>query len=616
MKTKITGILILLIIIISVPVFADQEKAEEIYNLVTAKWENGEDATVIIEEAIQIIESEISESMSPETISVWKYRLACLHNSLILDAPTWMKHAGPRNEALSEALKLNPANLPARVLNTRQLLLNLPSDGGNPVQGEILLKELVEEYPDYPELLLLIGDKYKKNGDISGAKSYYQKILEQDPEHIPSKKYVDEISAAESGYIISEMRLSKALKTHNQALVIAVESFIGKPYTLNTANELNEILKSYPSVDGASVSIISHDDDSIIIGVDLSEDNLIVLAVLADSSAYIKYDDSFGFGFYPTAVYIDNNLFGSTLNFTGVFSVVFASAELIIPERKEFPFDTGFSIEGLAIQGETRFYETGRNLSDWSFKSANGSAALFLRKQFDFGLNLKTKHNFSFYDYTSDTPGFTSPSGNVAYTGDFQFQFTNQPVRDTSAFKPSRGYKIEAVPSVVYRFGWEDWGPDGSLYQHNDAPGYKAHYLVGYDFDFLKVMNLGLQITYLHGINLYAPDEWKVGQTNQLNPFPRLSGYYEGEFRTSGSPLLNIDYLIKLPGEQAAITFKHDVFYHGETSEWYQGTGAGIAFRLGDSFELSAQGAYGWNTGDSIAQSWNAGLTFQYVQVW
>ena len=573
-----------------------------------------EDTDSLALEAVEVILEEMADESESELLAVEQYRLAILYDSLIHGASSWMKYSGLRNEALDISLQLNPDSLDTNVFHTRRLLFGDTSDGGDPEAGRIKLENLLKEKGSEISVLLLAGDYSREQDDIQQAKEYYSAIISIDPESMPAAGYVRQISAAEAGLTIREIRIAGEIKTKAKNLPDMIKSFEGVKYSLETENELNAALEIFPSVNGVSISILESDDETITLEVKVNENNRQVVVAMLDVYTNLKADQSLGFGPMFNVAYVNSNLFGSGLEFTGVFAGVYLRTEFVIPEHKGLDLDLGLRLSGLALSGEKQFYDNQGDYQDWIIQtSPNINAAVFLQKEWGFGLKIKSIHNIGYNSYSSSTGNFIAPTDKFAYTGDLLIEMSMQG-QGASIIDPVEGMKIELKPVLQYRFDYNDWGPSGNLYTHNPGPGYKAHYLISYGLSPTDWLNLTAQLSYLHGINLYALDEWEVGQTSLFNAYPRLSGYYGAEFRTSGSPLLNLDLLFRLPGNRVGIIIKHDVFLHGEENAWYQGTGLFVPFKLGDNFELGAYGNIGWNA-NHVSTAWNAGVFGKYMLI-
>ena len=413
------------------------------------------------------------------------------------------------------------------------------------------------------------------------------------------------------GCIISDIHIEKAVKT--KGIQEILESYKGAIYTVETQQTLVNALEAYPSIIRVSISSTEIEDERVRLNLDIIENNAQIFGIMADTYLYTEPDDSITYSISPMFLYKNVNFLGHGLDFQVVYAGAYLKTDLLFPEFGNSDWDFGISLDAMPYPAEIISYEKGD--SNWKLKQSYGNAKILLQRECAWDGYVRASQNFNFHNYSSDEHSFSAPGDNYTFTGDLTMGYSTLSQSGSSVFSKSEGILFEYQPAIVYHLNYEEWGYNDELFEHNDLPAYKGNLVLKYASNLGPYLNLGLQISYLHGGNLYELDKWSVGQTSPFDPSPRLNGFYKDEFRTSGSPLLNFDCRIVLPNNRIGFLLQHDSFYYEEQDSYFHGSLAGIAFKLGNSFELLFYNSVGWNTNHETQMTWVPGLTLTYTKI-
>ena len=346
------------------------------------------------------------------------------------------------------------------------------------------------------------------------------------------------------------------------------------------------------------------DNETVDLSLEISENNMKAYGVLAGMGISGKNGDSPGISGYPAFLYIDNNIFGTGNNFTGVFAGVFLSLNFMIPERGILPFSLSFNADGLFLPSGYNFIEKGKE-TEWNVKTPIYNASVKLEKETTFGLVLSTKHNLQINNYTGGTTGFTTPENNITYKGDLKLEFSTIESGFPSTFTLPVGFSFSVTPAIVFKPGYKAWGLDTDLFLHNDLPGGKFETTVKYYDSPRKRIFIGGSLTHYGGVNLYESERWSIGQIDALSSGPRLSGYLTGEYRSKSAVVANLDAHFQILQDKILIFAKHDMYYDIDENIFRQGSALGFALNLPFEIELNAEAGIGWNANRDESLGWS-----------
>lgn len=326
------------------------------------------------------------------------------------------------------------------------------------------------------------------------------------------------------------------------------------------------------------------------------------------------YDgDLYGSG-VPALLYIDQDLLGGGHVLQVLFAGIYASVDVTRVRRPGFPVHIALHIDGLLVGMDQTFYRDGEAM-EWTMRTPWKNLGVTLSREIGDVFSVSTSHSINLRNYKSESSNFNPPGNNVTYTGGGEVSLSTLTDGLPSAFARSEGYRFSVTSELIYQIDYQEWGPEEARYTHDGRPAYRMHYQARYHRDITPGVNLGGTASYLQGWNLYQLERWMVGQTDTFSPFPRLSGYYPGEFITSQSPLLNLDLLITgVPG-RFVVSAGHDLFYHREEDRLYQGSTVGAAVTLIHGIEFGVRGGVGWDARRDRGPGWNAGLTLRYYRM-
>ncbi len=339
-----------------------------------------------------------------------------------------------------------------------------------------------------------------------------------------------------------------------------------------------------------------------------------IFGVFAEGMVGGQYDGELYGSAFPALLYIDQDFFGSGHALQVTFAGIYAAVDFTFVRMTGFPVNVTIHSDGLLLGMDQTFYRDGEAM-DWTMRSPQSNLGVTLNHIIGDVLGVSMNHSMNLCDYDSNSSNFAPPENSVSYTGGVEIALSTLSGGLPSEFTSAQGYRISVVPELIYQFDCQEWGPDEAHYTHDARPAYRAVYQASYHRDMTRRLNLGGQASYLHGRNMYQLEQWMVGQTDMFSPFPRLSGYYPGEFITSESPLLNLDLVLEVVPGTIVVIAAHDLFYHGEEGRFYQGSAIGVAAMITHGIELGVRGSVGWNAQRETGPGWNAGLTLRYYRI-
>ena len=200
-----------------------------------------------IEANLEMLETDPAEELLPAA------RLSRLYSMKISGAASWMRYSGPTEFWKEKARSLDPGFRDVRVLELRTLLFFPEAAGGDRGKGELLLQELLKEFPEDPELFFYQVDVLMGDRSYKQAEEILLRILVSFPEHRPARNLLNDLELSSAGLVIDRVDFSGDFQSRREPLEKTAEAFIGRPYSVDAKRELAEALCAYPAVSGVSI---------------------------------------------------------------------------------------------------------------------------------------------------------------------------------------------------------------------------------------------------------------------------------------------------------------------------------------------------------------------------
>jgi hypothetical protein len=337
-----------------------------------------------------------------------------------------------------------------------------------------------------------------------------------------------------------------------------------------------------------------------------------VFGVFAEANLSSTFGEELDFMGIPVSYYENDKLFDSDTIFDVSFAGIYANINFTIPENDVFPISLGFSLEGLALGFEQVLYKNGEP-SSWSIASPFFSLGLGFSKTLGENISISTNHELVFRDYEK-SGAVIVPENNSTYYADIviEFQINPNPFRSITALSLNPGLSLTVSPGLVYQLDFQPWGETGDLFTHDSFPGYKAQYAANFSFmlgDYIGVSN---DLAYYQGVNVYTLDQWSFGQDSLIQGGARLVGYFQDEFLSQNALLNNLNIKFLVDPNSFGVILKHDILYHGESNQFFQGTGLELVFSLAN-WEISLEGAVAWNSARQNGIGWSSSLLIRFL---
>ncbi|MGL1890688.1 MAG: hypothetical protein OCD02_03630 [Spirochaetaceae bacterium] len=558
----------------------------------------------IISLAIPEIKALANEGINP---AVNYYRLAKLYEARIIDLATLLSNSKEKEKYFKLSVELDPKSIDTRILEVFSLIFFPEVAGGNEKVGLKKLMELESEYPNNPDVLYLMGDYYFMKEDHVKAKDYYVRVIQLNPYHYQANENYKEITIVNEGLKIGEISIDDNLKTKITKTYALVKELEGEIYNFEIKQKIIDLIEKMPSINSVQIES-SKTDDLVNLKLTLNEDNTKVHAFLGNIRGTNTNSDDINYSGAPLYLFSDSNFLGTGNEFILITAGIFLGIDYTIKENLSLPFNFKLHADSLFISNPYTFIENGVE-TDWGVTTPMTNISLSIIKTSDFGVTLSTNHNISITDFEGSTDGFITPENNYTYTGDMEFSLTTKESSLPGAFGSTVGFSFLSNSSIIYKPNFESWGYSENLYTHDESPAGKFKNVLSYDFKPVDRSFISLSIGHYAGINLYESEKWEIGASDLLGEGPRLSGYLESEYRSDNAVILNLDFNYDILSDTFLVFVKHDIFLDVVDTNFYHGSGLGIALMLPFDIELGIEADLSWNAVRESNPGWSANIT-------
>lgn len=389
-----------------------------------------------------------------------------------------------------------------------------------------------------------------------------------------------------------EMRFRK-LFTVTSLLIIALDLWASEAETHK--NQYN---------DEALSQLLENKNGTVDLSLKVSENNTKAYSILAGMGICNVYDNTPETNYSPALLYTDQNLLGTGNNLTVIFAGGYLGIDFTIPERSGHPFSLSFHTDGIFLPVDYNYIADGL-YTEWDLKTPEYNVSVKLKKEIPFGLTFYSLQNLKINNYEGGASWFIKPENNITYTGAVQFGFSTIETGFPSTFTPPAGFEISIIPTLVFKPGYQSWGPDTDLFTHNNIPGGMFKTSVKFSKAPTKTTYLGGALTHYSGANLYESEKWAIGQTNMMSSDLRLSGYLPEEYRSKNAVMANLDAHYQILPAKILVFGKHDIYYDIDKNLFRQGSSLGLALKLPYEIEMNIEAGIGWNAEREDGPGWS-----------
>lgn len=550
------------------------------------------------EEAINYAKAALREKHTDEEINKLYLIMAKMSNRMIKGPASWMKYGKIKDKYQELLLKADPGNIDAKCLEASDLLYIPESMGGNKEKGLQLLIDLAEKNPSSIEPLNYLAFYYMGKDKIKESEEYFRKIIAINPENASAQKHLYRIELMKSEPIIRNIIIKDGTKLNKTRLEAKVKNYENETFNFSNQMKIVKSLREIKAVRGAAIVPVKIDEKTVDLKVDVFENNTMMLGALGYFQTYPDYDGDLQFGGAPALIYADSNFLGTGDD----LMVIFAGVFLMTNYKANSLFgDTGPTIKTnltvLGIPAKLNEYSEGKKANMYNVKSPMINASIGIGKEYSIGLSMYFDNKVDFHYFFDEDKNVKKPEHKITYTGSIPLEFSTLDGNPSKLFFKD-GYRIQLNPQLTYKPKYEAWGNTENteyFFEHNNNPSYIFTGILSYHKVFLTRNNIGFDITYNYGYNLYKTNHFKAGSSNPVMPGSSLSGYYGGEFQYEHGALGSATYSFAIIENELIPFIRHDVFYNIKEKEYYQGSTLGFSASLPLDIEFSLQGSVGWN---------------------
>lgn len=596
---------------------SDKEKAVLCYSLsIThdATVEYGPVGTEYAEKALGYAEKVI-QIIDNDDEKIFYYEILIFMSSRLITGPAeWMRYSGKKEKYEKALLKIDPDNSVALTFQAIDLLYIPESMGGSKKEALRRLQKIEKENPEDTNVRYTLAFYYYSQNELEKAGDYFRKVLEINPNHRGAERQLEEIELILKNPVIRRIYFEEGVALSPDRLKRKISQYEGRVYNIKNKIQIIKSLREIHAVKSVFIEPVSLENGQVDLKVSISENDFKLFAVAGFFQMNPDFNNEYAYMGGAALLYTDENFLGTGNSLFAIFAGIFLMTEYkmysVFGDGGPF-LSLGFT--GLAYPIKPEMYIDGKKYDHYGSESPLCVVSAGIGRDYDIGLSYSLKNSMQLHFFDGDS-SVIEPSHKYTYSASAELSFGTLMIMPSQLFL-NNGFALWLNSELIYKPGYKAWGVEGSdtfYFEHDDRPALKFASSIKYFKVVNQKHNLGIDLNYQYGYNLYQSTYFEAGTGLPFVPGAEMSGYFMGELRYSHAATTSFIYRFALIENKFIPFVKHDLFYDLSEDKLYQGTAFGTALKLPYDFELNAKFGIGW---DANRSEGNNGYSFQISAV-